>query len=111
MRNQNHARLRAIWTRRTPILLLLVAILQVLDWRSTLLLVAKRGEANRIINGLAHVIGFGIALAIIKLTFLAFLFAGFIYWRKHRGEYETEFTICLGMLAAAYGLVVVNNFR
>lgn len=111
MRIRHHARIRAIWTRRTPILLLLVAILQVLDWRSTLLLVAKRGEANRFINELAQVIGFGVSLAIIKLTFLAILFAGFIYWRKHRGEYETEFTVCLGLLVAAYGLVVFNNFR
>jgi hypothetical protein len=38
------------------------------------------------------------------------LLAGFLYWRKHKGIYDTEFVVCLSTVALVYGAVVFNNY-
>ena len=44
------------------------------------------------------------------LFFIAILFVGFLYWRKHKGLYDFEFTVCLCVSALVYSAVVVNNY-
>jgi hypothetical protein len=95
---------------RTPTMLAIVAVLQLLDWHSTLTAPPYRHETNRLLNWLARWMSFAFAVSAIKLVFLVMLAAGFLYWRKHRGMYELEFGLCLGVLIIVYSCVVANNY-
>jgi hypothetical protein len=95
---------------RTPAMLAIVAVLQVLDWHSTLTAPPYRHETNRLLNWLGGWVSFAFAVSAIKLAFLVMLAAGFLFWRKHRDMYELEFGLCLGVLTIAYGCVVANNY-
>lgn len=95
---------------RTATMFAIVAMLQVLDWHSTLTAPPYRHEANRLLNWLGRWMSFVFAVSAIKLASLVLLAAGFLYWRKHRGMYELEFGLCLGVLTIVYGCVVANNY-
>jgi hypothetical protein len=95
---------------RVPTLLAIVAGLQMLDWHSTLSAAQNRLETNKLINWLGHWIGFAFALSAIKSLLIACLLVGFLYWRKHKGIYDTEFVVCLSTVALVYGAVVFNNY-
>ncbi|ABX19890.1 DUF5658 family protein (plasmid) [Burkholderia multivorans] len=95
---------------RTPSLLGVVAALQILDWHSTLTAPHTRGETNRLINWLVQWVSFESAVSTFKLLCLAMLLYGFLFWRKHKGLYETEFALALGVVAVVYGGVVFNNY-
>ncbi|WP_423383568.1 DUF5658 family protein [Burkholderia sp. LMG 32019] len=103
-------RISTISRYRTPTLLGMVAVLQILDWHSTLATAHTRGEANKMVNWLAQWTSIGWVVSIIKLACLAMLVAGFLYWRKRKGLYELEFALCLSVLIVAYGGVVFNNY-
>ncbi|KWK60936.1 DUF5658 family protein [Burkholderia stagnalis] len=95
---------------RTPMLLGVAAALQILDWHSTLATAHTRGEANKMVNWLAQWMSLGCIVSVIKLTCLAMLTAGFLYWRKHKGLYELEFALCLSVVIVVYSGVVFNNY-
>jgi hypothetical protein len=88
-----------------------VAALQLLDLASTLRGAGSRGEANRLIAWLASVVGLPVAMVAAKMLCVIGLAAGFLYWRRHRGEYELELAMCLVVLLCAYAAVIVSNFR
>lgn len=98
-------------TSHTPALLAAVAVLQVLDWQSTLWARNGRAETNHLLNWLGHWAAFVVVFSCIKLVFLAVLLCGYLYWRRHKGLYEFEYTACLSTLVVAYGVVVINNYR
>lgn len=100
----------AIAKSRTPIMLGTVAVLQVLDWHSTLSASPNRHETNRLLNWIAQWISFACEVSIIKATFIAVLAGGYFYWRQHKGVYEFEFALCLGVLIAVYSCIVINNY-
>lgn len=102
--------LRAIFRNRTPILLGTVAVLQVLDWHSTLSAPRGRFETNHLLSWLGRWMGFTLVFSIVKVFFIAVLFAGFLYWRRHKGLYDFEFTVCLCLAAFVYSAAVVNNY-
>lgn len=54
--------------------------------------------------------GFTLVFSIVKVFFIAVLFAGFLYWRRHKGLYDFEFTVCLCLAAFVYSAAVVNNY-
>ena len=95
---------------RVPALLAVVGVLQMLDWHSTLSAAENRLETNKLINWLGQWIGFSAALSSIKSILIVSLLAGFLYWRKHKGIYDTEFVGCLSTVALVYGAVVFNNY-
>ncbi|WP_049096375.1 DUF5658 family protein [Burkholderia cepacia] len=95
---------------RTPTLLGFVAILQIMDWHSTLNAPRTRGEANKMINWLVQWVSFGSVVSVLKLFCLAMLLYGFLFWRKHKGLYEIEFTLALSVVALVYSGVVFNNY-
>lgn len=103
-------KLQAIFGNRTPVLLTAVAVLQVLDWHSTLTAPRGRFETNKLLNWLGQWASFAVVVSAIKICFIVALLVGFIYWRKHKGLYETEFTACLCVAALVYGAVVFNNY-
>lgn len=100
----------AIVRFRTPTMLAIVALLQLLDWRSTLVAPSYRHETNRMLNWLGQWIGFSLAVSAVKASLLLILLVGYLYWRRHRGMYEMEFGVCLGLLIVVYGGVVANNY-
>lgn len=100
-----------ILSSRTPALLGAVAVLQVLDWQSTLWARNGRSETNHLLNWLGHWGAFVVVFTCIKLAFLGVLLCGYLYWRRHKGLYEVEYAACLSMLVFAYGVVVINNYR
>lgn len=102
--------LNAIYRNRTPILLGAVALLQLLDWHSTLTAPYGRHESNRLLNWISQWMDFAFALTLIKGAFLLLLGLGFLYWREHKGMYELEFGLCLAVLIVVYGCVVLNNY-
>lgn len=102
--------LKTVLGNRTPILLGAVAVLQVLDWHSTLIAPRGRFETNKLLNWLSQWMGFALVISIVKLFFIAILFVGFLYWRKHKCLYDFEFTVCLCVSALVYSAVVVNNY-
>lgn len=95
---------------RTPSLLGVVAVLQILDWHSTLTAGHTRGEANKMVNWLVQWMSFACVVSIIKVISLTMLLVGFLYWRKHQGLYELEFALCLSVVTVVYGGVVFNNY-
>lgn len=95
---------------RTPTLLGVVAILQILDWHSTLNAPHTRYEANKMINWLVQWVSFSSVVSVFKLLCLSMLVYGFLFWRKHKGLYEIEFTLVLCVVAIVYGGVVFNNY-
>ncbi|WP_150578387.1 DUF5658 family protein [Pandoraea aquatica] len=95
---------------RTPVLLAMIAVLQVLDWHSTLTAPPTSTEANDLLVWLGRFIGFSLAVSLIKLATMAAVAVWFLYWRKHKGVYELEFTVCLSLVVLFYGLVIFNNY-
>jgi hypothetical protein len=102
--------IQSILRNRTPILIGVVTVLQVLDWHSTLSAPEGRFETNKLLNWLSQWVSFFCVLSTVKLIFIATLLGGFLYWRKHKGVYELEYTACLSVLALVYGAVVFNNY-
>ncbi|MGY6258797.1 DUF5658 family protein [Paraburkholderia caledonica] len=102
--------LNTIFRNRTPILLGVVAVLQLLDWHSTLTAPHGRHESNKLLNWISQWIGFAYELTLIKAAFLLLLTLGFLYWRQHKGMYELEYGLCLAVLIIVYGCVVLNNY-
>lgn len=100
----------ASFQNRTPILLGVVAVLQLLDLHSTLTAPQGRHETNKLLNWMSQWIGFAFELTLIKVAFLLTLAVGFLYWRKHKGMYEFEYGLCLAVLIVVYGCVVLNNY-
>ncbi|PRZ44853.1 hypothetical protein BX589_14320 [Paraburkholderia fungorum] len=100
----------AIIRNRTPLLLAVVAGLQILDWHSTLTAPPYRHETNRLINELAGWIGFACAVSLVKALFLIILGAGFFFWRRNKHTYELEYGLCLGVLVVVYSCIVINNY-
>ena len=102
--------LKKLFRNRTPILIGAVAGLQVLDWHSTLSAPRGRFETNKLLNWLSQWTSFVFVISAVKLFFITVLLVGFLYWRKHKGVYDFEFTICLCVAAFVYSAVVVNNY-
>jgi hypothetical protein len=100
----------AIIKNRTPILLGTVAVLQLLDWHSTLTAPHNRHETNKFFNWLGQWVSFEGEVSVIKMACIVMLGVGFLHWRKHKGLYELEYGLCLGVLAVVYGCVVLNNY-
>ena len=87
-----------------------VALLQLLDWHSTLLSHSGHVEANPLLHQIEQWGSFALWFSGVKLAFLGLLIAGFAYWRRRKGLYEREFTVCLLVLVVVYGAVVLNNY-
>jgi hypothetical protein len=100
----------AMIRNRTPMLLAVVAGLQILDWHSTLTAPPYRHETNRLLNGLACWLGFACAVSLVKAVFLVMLAVGFVHWRRHKRAYELEYGLCLGVLIVVYSGIVMNNY-
>jgi Flp pilus assembly protein protease CpaA len=97
-------------SNRTPILLFVVAILQILDWHSTLTAPPGLAEANGLLIWIGRFTGFALGVSLVKAATLLAVLVWFIFWRKHKGLYEFEFTVSLSVLALIYGLVIFNNY-
>ncbi|MDN4571856.1 hypothetical protein DBB29_24675 [Pandoraea cepalis] len=95
---------------RTPFLLALVAVFQVLDWHSTLSAPAGLTETNGMLVWLGGRIGFALAVSLVKIATIAAVAVWFLFWRKHKGAYEFEFTVCLSVVVLVYGSVIFNNY-
>ncbi|MGR9587081.1 DUF5658 family protein [Pandoraea sputorum] len=95
---------------RTPILLAVVAVLQILDWHSTLTAPLGLAEANGLLIWIGRFTGFALGVSIVKAASLLAVLVWFLFWRKHKGVYEFEFTVSLSVLALIYGLVIFNNY-
>jgi hypothetical protein len=92
------------------LLLVVAAVLQGLDWSSTLMSTAGQSETNPLLLGLARGLSLHGALALIKVAGSVVL-AGLAYaWTRTRGRYDAEFITCLTVLTSVYAVVVLTNF-
>jgi len=87
-----------------------MALLQILDFHSTVTAHTSKTEVNTFILRLSSYTGFVAAIGIIKIICLGVISIMYKAWRNVNGIYDSEFLCCLSIVTVAYMLVVAQNY-